>query len=374
MNKKVILSLIFVFAASSGFAQTVLSGKILDERNAPIAYATVSISTIMGTASDERGEFHVQIEPENQQATLLVSCIGYHSKRLSIDSLIDLKKESLDIHLKPFITTLQEVTIHERNLTAVELVEQAINAIPSNYRQSPFNMEFYSKVSVFDSVKTSYVQETIVKSYREGYVSGAENRSRIEEMRVTGNNPLPVKDKKRNIDYFGYELLPTFDVFLVDFIGAGTTYNYTVFNPQYFKRLEFRQVGISNFEHDTVIVIQYDQKSFKKEEGSLGGTLFISTRNLAIVKHERRIGKNYLEVIYKDYNGNYFPYFVKTIYPEKKEGKVFKLNIVHEAYITKVETDNIEVIPEKAWPPNSSWHLVDVPYNKAFWDKNYPKR
>ncbi|MBN8651347.1 MAG: hypothetical protein J0L67_07960 [Cytophagales bacterium] len=229
-------------------------------------------------------------------------------------------------------------------------------------------MEFYSRVTTGTLSKPDYLIETIVKTYRSGYREDAQNFSRISQKRITGTNTLPLYDKKRKLEYFAYETLPGFDIFLVDMIGATKLPN-TIFNPNYLNRFDFRFVENTRFDSDTVCVIEYDDQGFKQsKERSFGGKLHISTRTLAILRHERRIGRNVYDVIYKPIGNHYFPYFIKSIHKAVHANST--VDVIHEAYITKVVTQNPEVFLTHF--NQKDWHLLDVPFDKTYWDFNYP--
>lgn len=374
MNKISFL-LILSLLATASIAQTVLSGYVTDkDSKAPISYASITTSWGTGTATGEDGRFVLADVPVGTSQRIKLSCIGYASRSFSSDSLLLLKVREVTIMLQPVALTLAEIVVHGEQLDAKELVRQAIEAIPANYEQLPFNMEYFSSLAVKDTTgQGKYLQETIVRSYRAGYREGAVNQSMILEKRTTGLNVLPAFDQKRNIEYFIYESSPGFDVFLADLIGTGRKSKFSVFSSDYFKRLEFRRSGSAVFEKDTITIVDYDLKNFRsEEERGFSGRLYISTRNLAIIKHERKIGKINLEVTYRAYGGKYFPYFIKSIRPEKKVGSSYTLIVVHEAYIQKVETENVVSVSNAQMM--NGWHLDDVPYRKEFWNSFRPKR
>ncbi|HRG07850.1 MAG TPA: carboxypeptidase-like regulatory domain-containing protein, partial [Cyclobacteriaceae bacterium] len=289
----VIVISIACLKCSIASGQQILRGKIIEFGNSEyIPYANISLTQNEGTASDISGNFLLPIRLELAKGKLVISSIGYETKSLSLDSLLAKGEVVHQIFLKPVSFLLQEVAVQEKKLTPVDIVKEALIAITKNYLQDPFNMEFYSRVTTGPLDKPEYLSETIVKTYRSGYRENAQNFSRISHKRITGINPLPLYDKKRKLEYFAYENLPGFDVFLVDLIG-GTKLQGSIFNPDYFKRLEFRHLENTRFENDTVTVIEYDVNGFKPDnERSFRGKLYISTRTLAILRHERRIGRS----------------------------------------------------------------------------------
>jgi hypothetical protein len=95
--------------------------------------------------------------------------------------------------------------------------------------------------------------------------------------------------------------------------------------------------------------------------------LYISVKNLAILRHTRKIGTLNFEVSYRKWGEGYFPYFVKSVYPDSDKGKKFE--VVMEAFIKSISITNIKVYKREDL---KNWHLEDVVYDADFWDTNYP--
>jgi hypothetical protein len=372
MNK-VLLSILFLSSLHCQ-AQRFISGHVLEESTQkPIAYVNITLSDGSGTATNEGGWFRIAMPENSNLLKIRVSCIGYYSKVFKADSLLGFNNESHRISLKQYVTELNEVKVESKKLTPKDIVLEAIHLIPKNYIQQPFNLDYYSRVATHDSIRIISLVETVSKCYRQAYGEGAQNFSEVYEKRVSGDNVLQNWDKKRKMNYFIFEMLPQFDIFLTDMIGVGKKFNYTVFNPDYLNRLEFKEIETTIVDSNPVIVIEYAEKYSGKEphKTKLYGALYISANDLAIVKHVRRIGKNSLEILYKKQDGYYYPYFFKTIYPvnQDKNGN-FKLKVVHEAYVKTITTENVVVISQT----KEGWHLEDVPYRKEYWDKSYPMK
>lgn len=373
MNKFGLFSVILSAVTSSAFGQVFIRGNIAEEKtNTGIAYANVSIWQTTGTATDENGDFLLRIEPEHSQKKIEVSCIGYYSRTLSVDSLLALNKKTIRIELKPFVTTLQEVVIQEKQMGAIEIVQEAIKAIPQNYIQQPFNMQFYSRTSVNDSTGTIFLAETIIDSYRGGYVENTYNQSQVIHKRITGTNPATAYDKKRKMEYFLYEYSSNFNLFFIDLIGAGSKINFSIFNPDYLKKVELKSQSITLFEKDTVFVIQYAQNKYNKNEDKiqLSGTLYISVKDFAILKHTRLLRNQLFEVSYKKTDGYYFPYVVTSLNPNQRNGnKTF--DVATESHIVKITTNPTAVTKIQF---DHTQHLEDVAYDEVFWKSRYPKK
>ena len=373
MNKVLIITAILHLHVI-GYAQKVLSGKIIEAKtNTIVPYASIEINDASyGTASDEAGKFMLLIEPAKIKKSLKISSIGFFTRTISIDSLLGLNHAEVMISLTPKVIKLEEVLVQSKPISPEEMVKEAIENVNKNYNQQPFNMEFYSNLSVKDTIETVYKVESILSTYRAGYTKGAFNISKIVEKRETGTSPLrPETDKKSKQEHFDYH--PTFHVFLIDQIGVGSSM-YTVFNPKIFKKLNFKTVGFTQFDKDTVCIIHYGLKPGELKDGKIekekySGTLYIATKNLAIIKHTLTTGnkRNPTTIIYKEYKENYYPYSIQSMLAINEKDKLYKIE--HKIYLNKIELVDVEVIKNE--PKN--WYIENVAFKKEFWDKNYPK-
>lgn len=361
----------FIFAFNA-LGQVVLQGKIVDlENRTPVSFSNISISnSSVGTASNENGEFQLKL-PAVSEEKLVVSSIGYYNASLSIDSLIKHSNEQIIIKLRPFTQYLGEVVVSEKRLRPDELLKEAIAAIPENYSQEPFNLEFYSRTLVRDTSAIAYKLETILLMYRKGYTAKAANWSKIVQKREHGNSPLPPeRDKKTKKEYFPF--VPGFDIFLADRIGAGNEGGYTVFNPNMFDKMSFHYAGLSVFDQDTVARIEYSRrkKDLQKEPGEdekYAGVIYIAINNLAVVRHTFGFGNIKLDIIYKKSGASYFPYSIQTerlIHASKKAYEV-----VHTASLRNVIQEGVQVIEQS----RENWHAEDVPFREQYWESNYPE-
>lgn len=81
MMKTVHKILLIVVCAMSGLlldAQVTITGKVVDEENSPIEFATVRIDgTTTGVNTDEKGKFELKISPSTDTVVVVFSCVGY---------------------------------------------------------------------------------------------------------------------------------------------------------------------------------------------------------------------------------------------------------------------------------------------------------
>jgi hypothetical protein len=370
MIKFLVLFSSLVVSFVPAYSQTFIQGKVAENGSGTgIPYASIGVSSSSGTATDESGKFTFKVEEEHKGKRLHVSCVGYAAKSFSLDSLLLGNTGEIILSLTPMAIVLDEVQISSKKLDAEDIASGAMESISKNYTSNPFNMEFYSTIRVVSENETHYLVENIVETYRNGYVEGVENRSKILHKRISGTSPLADSyDKKTKTYYFPYEKISVFDIFIADMVGVGKKYDYTVFNPEFFKKLNFTPGGITYFENDTVNVVNYSPKN-SKGVNSKNGTLLISATDQAILKHTRTIGEIELEVIYRKWNDKYFPYFIKAVYPVKQKGKQY--SVILEVYIREIRTKNVNTHKDI---DQYAGHLSDIPYDEAFWNANYPAK
>jgi hypothetical protein len=118
------LFLYFILSNSVVFA-TVLYGKITDENNNPLPFATISVTSLTKTSmSNERGQYSIILNP----GSYAISCqhIGY--KEITIEKQISGDSLRLDFKLLPTVLMLDEVIITKSNEDpANEIIRNAIS-------------------------------------------------------------------------------------------------------------------------------------------------------------------------------------------------------------------------------------------------------
>ncbi len=114
---KFIFNLTILLLTFSTFAQTVISGKILDEKKQPVPTANIFIEgTYDGTSSDEKGNFSFETSSTGNQ-TIVVSFLSYETTNQIIDVL---NAKNLTLILRESVNTLDAVTISAGNLDSGE--------------------------------------------------------------------------------------------------------------------------------------------------------------------------------------------------------------------------------------------------------------
>lgn len=171
--------LIFLWFSSCFFIQAqvqeILCKIIETDTKYPVSYATMQfLNAGNGVNANIDGDFRIPYHYKRDGDSILISCIGYESKTVSLKSLKD--KEINVILLKPKIELLDQVVItgssksdDKSKLSIEEIVQKAILSIKDNYPYEP-----YSKVGYYrdyQMINGNYynLNEAIIESYDAGF-------------------------------------------------------------------------------------------------------------------------------------------------------------------------------------------------------------
>ena len=105
------ITILLLFVSTLLVSQTVISGKIIDNKSkTPLQYTNITIPSIgYGIISDEFGNFSIKISKNINDDSLIISAIGYVEEQIAIK---DLKRKNNLIQLKKRAYTLSEVTVN----------------------------------------------------------------------------------------------------------------------------------------------------------------------------------------------------------------------------------------------------------------------
>ena len=250
----------------------------------------------VGTFSNTVGYFELNIESKYKSDTIVVSHIGYESHRfLSIAATSD----TLEIFIKPKPFLLREVEIRGENDSLRSIVAEALKRISVNYPvKQHFLTGFYRQIQ---RQKGEFVRliEAAVDIHDFGYASDIQKtRIQVQQLRKSdffGNdNPL-----KRTFRFFLGDRNQLYDVYEENWIRSFLVNDQPseyIYNSNFPNIHNFKLEGVTSAEDDTTLVISYRIK--KKVDAEIGdgilfephGRLFISQKNLAIIKLEEFVG------------------------------------------------------------------------------------
>lgn len=106
-QKKGLIFMFFLFSSSLTFGQQKISinGKVLSEKNAPIASVSVNVKgSSVGTITDAQGKFSLQV---NKGATLVFSSVGYEEKEIKVNN----ESSVTDVQMVSTASSLNEVVV-----------------------------------------------------------------------------------------------------------------------------------------------------------------------------------------------------------------------------------------------------------------------
>ena len=107
LMKRYFSIIIFLFSFTVASAQTKVSGRVFDENNEPVAYASIVFKgSIEGTTTDENGRFY--LESKKTWQTLIVSFLGYETLEYAFTKKVNYNMKFV---LKEEANTLNEVVI-----------------------------------------------------------------------------------------------------------------------------------------------------------------------------------------------------------------------------------------------------------------------
>ena len=176
MLKKQLLILSFLVATICFSQQEdYIFGQLVDStQNESIAFASIRIKgKALGVITNIDGTFKIPIRYKTLGEIIEVSCLGYISKELLIDDLVE--GQSNVIILKPGGFELSEavVSANIKRLSAKQIVKIAVNSIPQNYPETAFGLVgYYRNYQVKNGTYTN-LSEAIIKVADEGF--GKEN-------------------------------------------------------------------------------------------------------------------------------------------------------------------------------------------------------
>lgn len=116
MNKFIYTIIVLLFTSFIFSQDYIISGIIKDSLKRPIQYVNVGLSNRpIGTVTNEKGEFILNLDEKSTLDTLKLSCLGYKGKSLAIKNIKNIGSQ-LEILLEHFTEKLEEVVISSKKL------------------------------------------------------------------------------------------------------------------------------------------------------------------------------------------------------------------------------------------------------------------
>lgn len=185
--KKILAFCLFLFSVYS-FAQTKVSGVVLDDKNKPISYSTVAFkNSPEGVMTDENGKFY--LESKKSYPILVVSNLGYSSKEIILNG-----EHNYD--LKIVLTTdkeIEAVTVYsgktsKKDNPALDILRKIWERKKKNgLRQfDQYKYDKYEKIEFdINSIDSTFMKNKIFRKMEFVF-------KHIDTSDVTGKNFLPI--------------------------------------------------------------------------------------------------------------------------------------------------------------------------------------
>jgi hypothetical protein len=182
------LFLLIVLFPFSLFAQTKVSGTVVDENSLPLPYATVAFKgTTIGIVTNEDGKFY--LESKTNQTTLVVSFIGYSTEELTLTQNANL---NLRIVLKND-NLLEAVKIYagktsKKDNPAIDILRKIWERKRKNglYMFDQYEIDKYEKIEFdLNNIDSTFAQKKIFKGMEFIF-------EQVDTSQVTGKTYLPI--------------------------------------------------------------------------------------------------------------------------------------------------------------------------------------
>jgi hypothetical protein len=245
-------------------------GTILDSKtNNELTFATITVSgSNISTISNSEGKFLIKIPIYRQDASLIISFLGYKDRVISIK---DLKQEKNLLYLEPVNVLLKEVVVNV--MDANKIFSNVIHNRSKNYGDSAIQI-------------IGFYRESIKK--RRTYVSVLESIVDIQKMPFSSvvQDQVNILKGRKNADYAKLDTVNfkleggLFSALYIDLIKDPSN----IFSENVFEMYNFSFEDITQINDRQVYIISFKQKSSIEDPDPLySGKLFIDAKSLAII-------------------------------------------------------------------------------------------
>ena len=200
MKKNILFLLVFLFvSANAVFAQTKVSGVVLDKMNQPIPFANVVFKdSSEGIVANEDGLFY--LESLKTYTVLLISSVGFSEKEITLQKAVNY---NMKIQLNE-PESLNEVVIFtgktsKKNNPALDILRKIWAKKRQNglYMFNQYQMEKYEKIEFdMNSIDSAFMKNRIFKGMEFIF-------KQMDTSKVTGKTYLPIFINEALSDVYG---------------------------------------------------------------------------------------------------------------------------------------------------------------------------
>ncbi len=200
MKKEILFNLFFLFAFTSTiFAQTKVSGVVVDKLNQPVPFANVAFkNSSEGAVCNEDGIFYLE-SPKNYP-TIVITSVGYSDREIELEKSVNY---NFKIQLKE-IETLKEVVIYKgktskKNNPALDILRKIWEHRRKNglHLFAQYQMEKYEKIEFdLNTIDSAYMKKNFFKGMEFIF-------NQVDTSKITGKTYLPIFINEALSDVYG---------------------------------------------------------------------------------------------------------------------------------------------------------------------------
>ena len=199
MKKNFLFFLLLLVSATAVFAQTKVSGVVVDKSNQPIPFANVVFKgSSEGIVTNEDGKFY--LESQKSYSILLISSVGFSEKEIVLDKIVNY---NFKIQLSE-AESLSEVVVFagktsKKNNPALDILRKIWERKRKNglYQFDQYQMEKYEKIEFdMNSIDSAFMKSKLFKGMEFIF-------DQMDTSRVTGKTYLPIFINESLNDVYG---------------------------------------------------------------------------------------------------------------------------------------------------------------------------
>ncbi|MEL6252872.1 MAG: carboxypeptidase-like regulatory domain-containing protein [Bacteroidota bacterium] len=303
MHRKTHLSILLILLPllSIGQSWKRIPGEVKGRRTGRgIPYAQVRIlNSSIGVITNFSGEFRISIPERHFNDTLRISSIGYQSKDISIQTLLD--SIFLSVSLGERIYSLEEIAIKEKRgkeLHPEEIVRRAVNRVKRNLPDEEMMLKGFYRDYLLKGGEYINLMEAALKVYDKGIQTYDHKKTQIELEQFRFRQDIQIDTFQSGSYASGEKKIPEMEM---NYAGQNEFSILRLHDPiRNFKHPSFAFVFITNkyflayhnFKLDSLIIqdenflyaISFDLIDDPFYKHIIEGKLFIRASDFAILK------------------------------------------------------------------------------------------
>nr|WP_240042685.1 DUF5686 and carboxypeptidase-like regulatory domain-containing protein [Maribacter aurantiacus] len=234
-----------LFAQEEGFKEYL--GEVYDsETKKPLIFATLTLeNTNISTITNTEGEFSLKVPDSNTSENVIVSFLGYRTKRIP---MLQFKSEGNEIGMTELVTQLSEVSLSIPK-DARALVRETLKKRGENYIDNPTVMTAFYRETIKRRRQNVSLSEAVVNIYKAPYSSNK-------------NDALKLFKARKSTDYSKLDTLALklqggpFNALFVDMVK----YPDYIFAADMFEYYDFSFSNSTRVDDKLIYVIDFTQK------------------------------------------------------------------------------------------------------------------